>query len=391
MANPFYTPSGNPATGSEGLSALIRGEFASIGTAFDLMPRIGTTGLFDTVFNQQGSYTFTLPSGPGTFALTADVTTAVSVETARATAAEAANATAITAEATTRAAADTAETTARTTEISAEATTRSTADTTETTRAMAAEALLAPLASPALTGAPTAPTATSGTNTTQLATTAFTTTAVATETTRATTAEALLAPKASPALTGTPTAPTAGPGTNTTQVATTAFTTAAVLVETTRAQTAEATKQASLGFSPVQQGTGVGQTTNVVKVGYNGSGKTKITIDATDFGNIAMESWVLGTIHDVTSSRVLGTTYTNTTGKMMFLSVFVGLLGTSSPNAVDVNVTVDGTQAYYDITNVAFGGSANYGVTGIAFVPPNSTYKVGSLATSPSMLWKETW
>lgn len=43
----------------------------------------------------------------------------------------------------------------------------------EKTRALAAEALLAPLASPALTGTPTAPTATGGTNTTQLATTAF--------------------------------------------------------------------------------------------------------------------------------------------------------------------------------------------------------------------------
>lgn len=38
---------------------------------------------------------------------------------------------------------------------------------------------IAPLASPALTGTPTAPTATAGTNTTQIATTAFVTTAVA--------------------------------------------------------------------------------------------------------------------------------------------------------------------------------------------------------------------
>ncbi len=40
-------------------------------------------------------------------------------------------------------------------------------------------ALKAPLASPALTGTPTAPTAAAGTKTTQLATTAFVTTAVA--------------------------------------------------------------------------------------------------------------------------------------------------------------------------------------------------------------------
>jgi hypothetical protein len=71
-------------------------------------------------------------------------------------------------------------------------------------------ALLAPLASPALTGIPTAPTATAGTDTTQIATTAFVETSVSTvsgdvtaETARAEAAEALLAPKASPTFTGT--------------------------------------------------------------------------------------------------------------------------------------------------------------------------------------------
>lgn len=84
-------------------------------------------------------------------------------------------------------------------------------------------ALKAPLASPALTGLPTAPTAAPLTNDTQLATTAYADAAVLVETTRAEAAEALLAPKASPALTGTPTAPTAATGTSTTQLATTAF------------------------------------------------------------------------------------------------------------------------------------------------------------------------
>ena len=50
----------------------------------------------------------------------------------------------------------------------------------------------APLASPGLTGTPTTPTAAANTNTTQIASTAFTTGAVATETTRATTAEGTL-------------------------------------------------------------------------------------------------------------------------------------------------------------------------------------------------------
>lgn len=107
----------------------------------------------------------------------------------------------------------------------------------------------APLASPALTGVPTAPTAAAGTNTTQIATTAFVNAEiVADRPFEATTANIKMdgtqavgtlntvargdhvhptdtsrAPLASPALTGTPTAPTPATGTRTTQLATTAF------------------------------------------------------------------------------------------------------------------------------------------------------------------------
>ena len=101
----------------------------------------------------------------------------------------------------------------------------------------------APLASPALTGTPTAPTASVSTNTTQLATTAFvlgqansTAATISMAGTQAAGTSALYAradhvhPKdtskadlASPAFTGTPTAPTAAAATNTTQIATTAF------------------------------------------------------------------------------------------------------------------------------------------------------------------------
>lgn len=70
----------------------------------------------------------------------------------------------------------------------------------------------APLASPALTGTPTAPTATAGTSTTQVATTAF-----------VAALGALKANIASPTFTGTPAAPTAALSTNSTQLATTAF------------------------------------------------------------------------------------------------------------------------------------------------------------------------
>ena len=111
--------------------------------------------------------------------------------------------------------------------------------------------LKANLASPALTGTPTAPTAASNTNTTQIATTEYVQTElnellngagaaydtlkelqdllVADEGTVATltTLVGTKAPLASPSLSGVPTAPTAAAATNTTQIATTAFVTSA--------------------------------------------------------------------------------------------------------------------------------------------------------------------
>jgi Chaperone of endosialidase len=96
------------------------------------------------------------------------------------------------------------------------------------------------LASPAFSGTPTAPTATAGTSTTQLATTAFVMTAInasvasfngrtgAITLTSNDVSAAGGALIASPALTGTPTAPTASAGTNTTQLATTAFVATAI-------------------------------------------------------------------------------------------------------------------------------------------------------------------
>ena len=89
----------------------------------------------------------------------------------------------------------------------------------------------------------------------------------------------LKADLASPHFTGIPTAPTASAGTNTTQLATTAFVFAGL-----------AGKQASLGFTPVQQGTGTGQdVAKVVKIGSDGSTGLKATVDSTDLGKFLFE------------------------------------------------------------------------------------------------------
>lgn len=94
----------------------MRSEFAAIGLAFDMVPQISTTGLFSTVFNQVGNFTYTLPGASGTLASAADIA----------------------AEATTRASADSAEVTARNAAVAAETTRALAAEATNTTAALAA-------------------------------------------------------------------------------------------------------------------------------------------------------------------------------------------------------------------------------------------------------------
>lgn len=57
----------------------------------------------------------------------------------------------------------------------------------------------------------------------------------------------------------------------------------------TATATALAGKQAALSYTPVQQGTGVGQSSNTIKIGWSGS-RLKATVDSTDLGNIVTEN-----------------------------------------------------------------------------------------------------
>lgn len=173
------------------------------------------------------------------------------------------------------------------------------ADVTGLTAALAAKAALA---SPALTGNPTAPTASATDNDTSIATTAFVATALAALVNSApgaldtlvelatalgndasfaatvTNALALKAPLASPTLTGTPAAPTAAPGTNTTQLSTTAFVAAAIAALGTAA-----TKNTGTTGNVVpllnQSMYGVNATAGTTAFRYDGVGGAKILVD----------------------------------------------------------------------------------------------------------------
>lgn len=199
------------------------------------------------------------------------------------------------------------------------------------------DSLVAPKASPALTGTPTAPTATVGTNNTQIATTAFVAANNAATATKLQTARTLSltgdvtgsvsfdgsanasitaviaddshnhiignvdglqsaldakAPLSSPALTGTPTAPTASFGTNTTQLATTAFVQAALSalypVGTIYTSTVAANPASTFGFGTwVEFGSGrvlVGQNTSDASfdtLEETGGSKNAVVVDHT--------------------------------------------------------------------------------------------------------------
>ncbi|NCE85284.1 hypothetical protein [Pseudomonas sp. Q1] len=196
-----------------------------------------------------------------------------------------------------------------------------------------------------LTGVPTAPTAAAGTNSAQLATTAF--------------VAAMGAQKAdlsSPALTGAPTAPTAAFGANTGQIANAAFVQSAIsalvasapaslntLAElaaaigndpnfVTNVNNGLASKQPALGYTPVQQGTGVGQLGNLVKLGWSPASKLKATVDSTDLGNVALENWVGANYAPLYSPNMSGvptapTAGAGTNNAQVATTAFVAALG----------------------------------------------------------------
>lgn len=267
-------------------------------------------------------------------------------------------------------------------------------------------ALKANIASPALTGTPTAPTAAAGTNTTQIATTAFVGTAVsnlvasapaaldtlnelatalgndASFSTTITNSLAAKAPLASPALTGTPTAPTAALGTNTTQLATTEFVQSAATAAVTSSNEYTDEAVAGLGNSlpniyvPISD---IGVSDGVASL--NSSGKvpdTQLDIDEK--------------IQDVAAKLITDGTHTNIsvsyddTNATLNLSTEGGgsafVLSETAPATATEGDTWFNTQTgklyvYYDSFWVEAVASGATGATGPAFVEYKGVWNSG--------------
>jgi hypothetical protein len=207
----------------------------------------------------------------------------------------------------------------------------------------------------------------------------------------------------SPALTGVPTAPTATTGSNTTQLANTAY----VKTEITALGLQNLSQQAKNAVD-ITGGTITGITDLAVADG--GTGRSTLAANAVLLGNgtdgintvapgtsgnyltsngttwvsqtppspglgIGGETWI-----DVTGSRALGTTYTNTYNKPIAVIVQVGAQSNG------IYIYINGTlviRHWYDVNPGA--GQVGYG-SGMVIIPPGSTYSAGG---GPLRLWWE--
>jgi len=203
-------------------------------------------------------------------------------------------------------------------------------------------------------------------------------------------------------LVGTAIAPTPSPGDNSTKIATTAFVQTKVGTLGTMA-TQNATAVAITGgtitgitdLAVADGGTGASTlSANAVLLG-NGTSALQTVAPSTS-GNVLTSNgttWTSATPaggigigqtwQDVTGSRSAGTTYTNSTGKPIFISVY----GSGAPNNGAMSMTIDGVligrQGFQSISS----GTSNATMT--AIVPNGSTYRVDNVSGWGVAIWAE--
>ena len=63
-------------------------------------------------------------------------------------------------------------------------------------------------------------------------------------------------------------------------------------------------KQNNIGFTPIQQGTGIGQLNNTIKIGWSDGYKLKATVDNTDLGNFVFENSIVSAKKNVSTTSL---------------------------------------------------------------------------------------
>jgi hypothetical protein len=191
----------------------------------------------------------------------------------------------------------------------------------------------------------------------------------------------------SPTFSGSPTAPTAAVNTNTTQLATTAFVKNATDSLATGGTLTNATltnatiSSLAVDLAVADGGTGkstlalnnvlLGNGTSAVQEVAPGTTGNLLTSNGTTWQSVAAPSSGIGygqTWQDVTGSRALGTTYTNSTGKPIMLMLYE-----SGGSAADYVLFING--AYFSRAS----NNNNYQIIPMSVIIPNgTTYRVES-------------
>jgi hypothetical protein len=216
---------------------------------------------------------------------------------------------------------------------------------------------LAPLASPALTGTPTAPTAASNDNSQQIATTAF-----------VRYVQSLLAPLNSPALTGTPTAPTPAANDNSAKIATTAFV------------------QALVGLmAPLNSPALVG--TPTAPTAANGANNATIANTLYVYNQLAQ----MGNRYrsgNIAASRAFNAVYYNTSGYPMLVQASFAYTGAGQGSYYGY---VGGAYMAYATTVNASYAWADIWAMMVLLVPPGCSYQITVAGVTGGIYcWSET-
>lgn len=119
-------------------------------------------------------------------------------------------------------------------------------------------------------------------------------------------------------------------------------------------------------FTPVQQGTGVSQGMNIVKLGWDGS-YLRATVDATDLGALASQIWA--------NSQYFTKTYTNATFAPLISPALTGTPTAPTAATFDYSTRLATTaQAYNTIVNMPHGGTAYVTPGTYNFTVPANVY-----------------
>lgn len=108
--------------------------------------------------------------------------------------------------------------------------------------------------------------------------------------------------------------------------------------------------QPRLGYTPIQQGGGVGQVNNKVKLGFNSAGSLRLTVDATDFGDL---------ISDANHGAKVAALGLSAVGQYAFARSIISLT-TNNQNTV-----LPGSQLIYTSTTVSDGAGNNSGLIAV--------------------------